>query len=218
MLSRTLPGAALESLAVEGEDSQGGKTALDYQLRAQLGRAEGAELRTPATLLPVHLGRRDAELAERKKPLLLQSLERFTVRAAIALPNGLHLRSPPAPTELKTRFGSYRWSAKEEAGRLLIEEALLLPPQRIAPADYPAFVAFTREVDQTQDRELVIARCVRAARGQGAPAVAGWMAWRGSRRPRVPRARGAGRARGSKAWSAGRIAATLAGRKPLPPR
>jgi tetratricopeptide (TPR) repeat protein len=156
MLARALPGAALESVTVAGENAQGGKSSLDYVLRAQLGRVDGAEMRVPSTLLPAGLSRRYAELAERKKPLLLQSLERYTVHAAIALAAGQHLRAPPEATSLQTPFGRYRWSAKEVAGKLILEEELLMPPQRIAPADYPAFVAFTRQVDQVQGRELLL--------------------------------------------------------------
>jgi rRNA maturation protein Nop10 len=151
-----MPGAVLESVTVAGENAQGGKSGLDYVLRAQLGRVDGAEMRVPSTLLPAGLSRRYAELAERKKPLLLQSLERYTVHAAIALAAGQHLRSAPEATSLQTPFGRYRWSAKEVAGKLILEEDLLMPPQRIAPADYPAFVAFTRQVDQVQGRELLL--------------------------------------------------------------
>jgi len=156
MLARAIPRAALESLTVAGESAQGGPASLDYTLHADLGRPDGPSLRLPSSLSPANLSRRFAEKSERKKPILLQLFERFCVRAELKLPPGLAARSLPAPIDLQTPFGRYRWSAQQKSGALLISEELSLPPQRISPANYPAFVAFTRAVDQAQGRDLLI--------------------------------------------------------------
>jgi len=80
-----------------------------------------------------------------------------TQHAAIALPQGTHLRAGPPPVALATPFGAYRWSAREEGGKLVVDEALSIPQQRVQPAQYAAFAAFARAVDQAQSQELLIA-------------------------------------------------------------
>ena len=89
--------------------------------------------------------------------LLLDAPEMVTARETIALPKARHLQHPPQPVELKTPFGDYRWNAREDNGSLIIEESLHLPQQRVAAADYAAFAAFARGVDEAQSQELLIA-------------------------------------------------------------
>ena len=58
----------------------------------------------------------------------------------------------------QTPFGSFRWEAKIDAGKLVVEEELVLPPQRISPRDYRRFAAFARAVDEAQEQELELRR------------------------------------------------------------
>src|SRR3989442_14624351 len=110
--------------------------------------------------MPAQLARRWAQKAERALPLLLDSPEGQSVELSLLLPLGMRLRDGARPVDLKTPFGAYRWSAREERvasgapARLVIREELRVPLQRIAPADYPAFAAFARAVDQAQQQEL----------------------------------------------------------------
>jgi hypothetical protein len=67
------------------------------------------------------------------------------------------LRAGRPPVALATPFGAYRWSAREEGGKLVVDEALSIPQQRVQPAQYAAFAAFARAVDQAQSQELLIA-------------------------------------------------------------
>lgn len=157
MLGRGLHGVTLEAVAAEHESEVGGTAALLYSLHAQLARQDGESLFAPASVLPERLGRRWASKPDRALPLLIDSSEKLSTRARIALPVGLHLKTQPAPRTLETPFGSYRWSAREEQGQLLLEESLSLPLQRIAPGRYQDFVAFTTAVDDAQTQELRIA-------------------------------------------------------------
>ena len=81
-----------------------------------------------------------------------------TTQAGIALPTSWSPRNLPKPVSIATPFGTYSWSARAEAGKLVIEEALSIPQQRVQPDRYAAFAAFARDVDQTQSQELAIAR------------------------------------------------------------
>ena len=153
---RGLRGVELESLAAEGEAEVGGATTLVYGLRVQLARRDGPRLLVPASVLPQRLSRRWVQKAERTLPLLVDSAEKQTTRAEIALPEGFHLRAPPAPVALRTAYGEFSWSAREQGGKLVIEESFALPQQRVAPARYAEFADFARRVDEVEDRELTL--------------------------------------------------------------
>ena len=156
MLGRGLRGVALESLAIEREAEIGGTATLVYGVRVQLARRDGAQLFVPAALVPSRLARRWLQTAERQVTLLIDSPEIVTQRAAIALPPSWSPRGLPKPLFIATPFGAYSWSARAEAGKLVIEEALSIPQQRVTPDRYAAFAAFARDVDQAQSQELVI--------------------------------------------------------------
>ena len=162
MLSRGLRGVTLEGLQTEREGEAGGSGTLVYRLRAQLGRKEGSAVLLSPSPLPARLSRRFAPKASRALPMLFDSAESQSGVVTVQLPAGFKLLEPVLPVELQTQFGLYRWSVREEAGmggapaRLVLREELRMPLQRIAPADYPAFVAFARAVDRAQEQELRI--------------------------------------------------------------
>ena len=156
MLARGLRGVELDSLAAEGETEVGGATTLVYGLRVQLARRDGNMLFVPASLMPQRLSRRWVQKADRTLPLLVDSAEKQTTRAEVALPAGFHLRSAPPPATLRTPFGDFTWSAREERGKLVIEESFALPQQRVTPAQYADFAEFARRLDDVEGRELVV--------------------------------------------------------------
>ena len=116
-----------------------------------------SQLTLPTTVLPASLARRYAELATREKPLLITSLEKFQLHAAIAVPAGMKLGAPPE-VNLETPFGRYRWKAWQQDGKVMIDESLLLPPQRVAPAGYAAFSEFCNQVDAAQSAAMQLSR------------------------------------------------------------
>jgi hypothetical protein len=157
MLGRGLRGLTLESLATEREAELGGPATLVYGVRVPLARRDGAQLFVPGSLVPARLARRWLQTAERQVPLLIDSPEILSQRIALALPAGRSLRGAPKAVSLSTEFGTYSWSAREQGGKLVIDEALSIPQQRVRPEKYAAFAAFARDVDQAQSQELVIA-------------------------------------------------------------
>ena len=156
MLGRGLRGVTLESLSTERDTELGGPASLVYDLRVQIARRDGAELFVPGSLVPSRLARRWLETAERQIPLLVDQPEVISQRVSLKLPQGKHLRRAAEPVSLETPYGSYRWSAREERGTVIIEEALSMPQQRVRPAQYSAFGDFARAVDRAQSQELVI--------------------------------------------------------------
>jgi cellulose synthase operon protein C len=155
-LGRGLRGVTLESLATERESDVGGQATLVYGFRAQLARPDGAQLFVPGSLVPSRLARRWLQTAERQVPLLVDSPEVLSERVRIALPPGKSLRNAPKPVSIATPFGAYTFRAREESGKLVIEESLSVPQQRVPPERYAAFAAFAREVDDAQSQELLV--------------------------------------------------------------
>ncbi|HET7786318.1 MAG TPA: DUF3857 domain-containing protein [Myxococcales bacterium] len=156
MLAHGLRDVSLESLSTAHESEVGGTAVLSYGLRAQLARRDGVRLFVPSSLVPSRLSRRWVQMAERQTAMLIDSPEEVVQRATIALPKGTHLTAGPPAVALTTPFGSYRWSAREEGDKLVIDEALSVPQQRVQPAQYAAFSDFARAVDQAQSQELLL--------------------------------------------------------------
>jgi tetratricopeptide (TPR) repeat protein len=156
-LGRGLRGVALESLATEHENDVGGPATLVYGFRVQLARRDGAQLFVPSSLIPSRLARRWLQTAERRVPLLVDSPEILAQRVSIVLPPGRFLRNAPKPVSITTPFGAYTFRARAESGKLVMEESLSMPQQRVPPERYAAFAAFAREVDEAQSQELLVA-------------------------------------------------------------
>jgi hypothetical protein len=156
MLGRGLHGVTLESLNTEHETELGGTASLIYSIRAPVARKEGARLFVPQSLVPARLGRRWAQLAERRAPLLIDSPDQVTARVTIDLPQGMHLRPGFAPARIATPFGRYTFDAREEKGKLVMDEQLDVWAQRIQPSRYAEFVRFARAVDDSQSSELIL--------------------------------------------------------------
>ena len=156
MLGRGLRGVSLETLATEHETDVGGSATLLYSMRVELARRDGAQLFLPSSALPSRLLRRWGGTGDRTVALIVDAPETLDVHTSVALPPGLHLRAAQ-PVTLSTRFGEYKWSAVETGGKLVIEESLRLPEQRVAAADYAEFTAFARGVDDAQSQELLVA-------------------------------------------------------------
>ena len=156
MLGRGLRGITLESLSAERETELGGTATLVYGLRLQLGRRDGSQLLVPGSLVPSRLARRWLQTAERQVTLLIDAPELLAQRVSIALPKGSSLKGAPRPVSISTPFGAFSWSARQEGGKVLIEESISIPQQRVRPERYAAFAAFARDVDQAQGQELVI--------------------------------------------------------------
>jgi hypothetical protein len=156
MLGRSLRGVTLETLNTEHETDLGGSAALDYSVRVPLARKEGRRLFVPQSLVPARLIRRWAQLADRTVPLLVDSPDQIAAHVSLALPAGMHLRPGFVPAHIAGPFGRYDFAAREEGGKLIVDERLDLPAQRVAASRYGDFVSFARAVDDAQTSELIV--------------------------------------------------------------
>jgi len=156
MLGRGLHGVTLDNLSTEHENDLGGSASLIYSFHAPLARKDGARLYVPQSVAPARLARRWAQVAERTLPLLVDSPDQASSHVAIALPKGMHLKPGFAPAHLATPFGRYDFDAREDDGKLIIDEQLNVVAQRIPTGRYEDFVKFARAVDDAQSSELIL--------------------------------------------------------------
>jgi hypothetical protein len=156
MLGRGLHGVTLDTLSTEHESDLGGSASLLYAFHAPFARKDAARLYVPQSVTPARLARRWAQVAERTLPLLIDSADETGAHVAIALPKGMHLKPGFAPSHLSTPFGRYDFDAREEGGKLIIDEQIDVPAQRVPTGRYAEFVKFARAVDDAQSSELIL--------------------------------------------------------------
>ena len=156
-LASIFQGVALGDLAFSLGKGPGAPTTVSYRFEVpQLAdRESGGDWSLPLRGFPAQLATRFAQLATRKLPLLISNGERPGLSLRLQLPAGaMPLGQLPADLWLTSPFGSYLRRERWEGGRVQLTEKLVLPPQRIAPADYAAFAVFADKVDQAQSERL----------------------------------------------------------------
>ena len=163
------PGAQLESLDFKGFAERGrGPVEVGYKFTApRLLRDEGGGRVAIAPLFPSLLVRRYVVLPSRTRALQLGTTPPSDLDATIALPRGARAQTPP-PADVKTRFGRFSQRITLENGALHIVRHLEMPLQRVEPADYAAFIAFARAVDEAEEMRAVIQLHARRSNGAAA--------------------------------------------------
>ena len=74
------------------------------------------------------------------------------------LPAGYEPVELPPPTDLQTRFGSFRMEWSFDSGELRIERSRSFTTDRIEPSEYPEFREFAIAVDQADRQVVVVAK------------------------------------------------------------
>jgi tetratricopeptide (TPR) repeat protein/transglutaminase-like putative cysteine protease len=93
---------------------------------------------------------------ERRKPLLLGIPGSTVHTIEYALPSGYDALNLPAPTSLKSEFGTFYLAWERKPGALVASRRLRLTTQRIPPELYRAFREFATKVDQSSRQVVVI--------------------------------------------------------------
>jgi cellulose synthase operon protein C len=157
ILGRMFRGVSVSRVDVLGEDDPEAPGEIRFEARASdVARAAGAERILEAPIFPARLASRFVQVARRRTPLLVPEPDRATQRIELVAPPGLAVRAGPA-TRLETPFGTFTRQERVEGATLFREERLDLARGRIPPERYLEFARFAREVDEAQDRPVVLA-------------------------------------------------------------
>ncbi len=157
LLPQTFPGARL--LSIEVKNLSDIDAPLILRLKAEMSsmaRPQGNDL-VLSPPFPIHLGGL-AALPSRETPIYIAEpmAARATVKLTIKLPKGASVTSPLDAVSLDDGGRSVRVRDHMEDGVLMLDRSLDVPAGRIQPPEYAAFQAFTRKVDASIHRDIVI--------------------------------------------------------------
>lgn len=110
------------------------------------------------TLASHHLEALLAPLPARESALLLAQPRRTTLRTTFLPPEGWEVRSPLEDLRARAARGGFTRVVTRLGARLVVEDELDLPAQRIEPEDYESFRAFTQQVDEAARVTLTVSR------------------------------------------------------------
>jgi hypothetical protein len=157
LLAQAIPGGRLSSLDIQGLVDLDGPLVLKMAVEAStFARRQGNDLVLSPPMQVSLAG--VASLDKRETPLIVarEGAIRVAVRLRITLPDGAKVASVPAPAKGDNDGRSFAVNDRLERGVLLLDRVLDVPSGRVQPADYPAFVAFARAVDEALQPEFVI--------------------------------------------------------------
>lgn len=156
LLAQALPGAQLFDHAIEGQ----GDLDAPLVVEMQAGVGKFAEVGPERTVIePPLMPRltRLASLPERQTPLLIREAMHQSARLEIALEPGTEVWGL---RQGEVREGDYRVVARDSVdhGTLVLDREVSIAAGRVSPADYPRFLAFTREAEQLLSQPIVLSR------------------------------------------------------------
>jgi hypothetical protein len=162
-LAQALPGAQLFDHAIEGQ----GDLDAPLVVEMQVGAGKFAEVGPDRTVIePPLMPRltRLASLPERQTPLLIREAMHQSARLEIALEPGTEVWGT---RQGEVREGEYRVVARDSVNgdTLVLDREVSIAAGRVSPADYPRFLAFTREAEQLLAQPIVLSKG--GARRQG---------------------------------------------------
>jgi len=98
-----------------------------------------------------------ATLPERQTPLLIREAMHQSARLEIALEPGTEVWGL---RQGEVREGDYRVVARDSVDRdtLVLDREVSIAAGRVSPADYPRFLAFTREAEQLLATPIVLTK------------------------------------------------------------
>jgi hypothetical protein len=156
LLGQALPGAELFDHAIEGQGDL--DAPLVVEMQAGLGKfAEvgGGRIVIEPPLMPRLT--RLAALPERQTPLLIREAMHQSARLEIALEPGTRVWGT---REGVVEQGDYRVVARDSVSdrTLVLDREVSIAAGRVSPADYPRFLAFTRDAEQLLAQPIVLTR------------------------------------------------------------
>ena len=155
-VARYFGGATLNTVKLEHEEKVGAPFILRYEFTVpRFGRPEDDKRMAlgPITF-PAQLGRRYVQLSTRRTPVYIDNTEASRTQVTLELPSGWKLADPQASLKVESPFGRFTRAEKQEGHTLTINESLIVPRNRVPPAQYERFSGFTGDVDLIQTREL----------------------------------------------------------------
>ena len=150
-IAESFPGARIDTFEIKNQKNPGAPLSITYTFVSPgLARVDGKSLVLDRVQLPASLSSTWATLPERKLAMNILEAMHITFSMRYTFPEGYAATSLIQTVNTQTPFGSYRQDTFEVGGGNTVrcKRTVVLPIQRVAPEDYPAFRSFAQEVDQ----------------------------------------------------------------------
>jgi len=152
-----IPGADVESVAVEGGDDVEGALTVRWQARGH--SPGGAEVALTLGVGPDGLGRSTVLLAERETPMLVNRLSRMSVEIVVEAPDGWSFARVPGEVRVRHPLLEVtRWSSlSPDRARLTIHKTARVDAGIVLPDDYAAWKDAAYGADQADVAYVIVA-------------------------------------------------------------
>lgn len=163
LLAQALPGAELFDHAIEGQADLDAPLVIEMQAGLRKFAEVGADRIVIEPPLMPRLTRL-ATLPERQTPLLIREAMHQSARLEIAIEPGTQVWGL---RQGEVEEGEYRVVARDavKGGTLVLDREVSIAAGRVSPAEYPRFLAFTRDAEQLLSQPIVLTTGAAAARG-----------------------------------------------------
>ena len=98
----------------------------------------------------------NADEPKRLYDLLLGTPEADDVTIVYSIPEALTTRSVPADESKDSPFGGFAVTTQQNGREITVHSKSNTKIPRVTPDEYGAFRQFARELDESQDREIVL--------------------------------------------------------------
>lgn len=122
----------------------------------QYGQKTGNRLFIPANVF--RKGFSTPPVTKRTYPIHINYGYADTDSIRICLPEGYTIEGLPQPTDLKSKFGSFRSTIQVKDKEMLIVHHLFMPKGIYAPEEYTAFVDFRKQVAGQYNGKIILKR------------------------------------------------------------
>ncbi len=157
-LGQEFPGVLIDGASIHTNDLSDAEQPVSLALSAtapQFGRREGTTLSVPVTVQS-RLTPQYAALSNRTQDVRIAGFSTQVEHVTLNLPPGARVDAAPPSSDVKSRFGSYRVTYKQQGSIVTVESSLSLFMDRILPQDYKEFRSFCVAADQALGHRLVV--------------------------------------------------------------
>ncbi|MGM0574172.1 MAG: hypothetical protein ACQEXJ_00365 [Myxococcota bacterium] len=158
VVRQSLPGAAVQSVSVEGLHARGEPLVFRWEATGRLPDAGGGRRTLALGLSPERLSRSTVHLPERETPLFLERDGNLRMTVRIQLPEGWRLSDLPEPMEVRHEMVRYRRGVRldGDARTLVLTKRYRQHLGLVPPEDYRAWIDAARAVDRADALHLVL--------------------------------------------------------------
>lgn len=157
VVSQMFPGSTMRTIDFPGLEEPEAPMSLHVAAGLKnLVDKRGGELTCRTGIEPLKLTARFSSGDRRAWPVVYRDFDHRKSRVSFDLGGRYRVLRLPKAIDLDAFLGRYRLSAKEENGRVVVEREVSFDPHRIPVEQYPALLAWCRQIDDLEAERIVL--------------------------------------------------------------